>query len=65
MALPFLESVTDFCDDTHEETIHHADIPTKQNLYCNERSIWDIISQNEDFANGANEPAEICQNSFL
>ena len=33
MALPFLDSVTDFCDET-ETNLHQAEIPTKHNLYC-------------------------------
>eukprot|EP00090_Calanus_glacialis_P010249 TRINITY_DN18632_c0_g1_i4.p1 TRINITY_DN18632_c0_g1~~TRINITY_DN18632_c0_g1_i4.p1 ORF type:complete len:980 (-),score=267.96 TRINITY_DN18632_c0_g1_i4:71-3010(-) len=59
MALPFLDSVTDFCDDDSEDTIHHAELPTKHNLYCDGKSTWAVISENEDFANGANEAAEI------
>jgi len=58
MALPFLESVTDFCDDTSEDRIHHMEIPTKHNLYCDGKSSWAVISENEDFANGANAPVE-------
>ena len=55
MALPFLDSVTDFCDQT-ETNLHHAEIPTKHNLYCDGKSTWDVIKNNSDFANGANPP---------
>ena len=55
MALPFLNSITDFCDAS-EELLHQDDIPTKQNLFCNGRSPWSVIMENEDFANGSNEP---------
>merc|ERR1712226_897879 len=55
MALPFLDSVTDFCDET-EDNLHHAEIPTKHNLYCDGRSTWDVISTNDDFLDGANPP---------
>merc|ERR1719500_1383184 len=55
MALPFLDSVTDFCDQT-ETNLHHAEIPTKHNLYCDGRSTWDVIRENSDFADGANPP---------
>merc|ERR1712172_122250 len=55
MALPFLDSVTDFCDET-ETNLHHEEIPTKHNLYCDGRSTWDVIKENEDFADGANPP---------
>jgi len=57
MALPFLDSVTDFCDDISEENIHHTEVPTKQNLYCDGKSSWSVIMENADFINGANEPA--------
>ena len=55
MALPFLDSVTEFCDTT-EDLLHQDEIPTKQNLFCNGRSPWSVIMENEDFANGSNEP---------
>merc|ERR1719341_1473372 len=48
MALPFLDSVTDFCDQT-ETNLHHAEIPTKHNLYCDGRSTWDVIKEHDDF----------------
>ena len=54
MALPFLDSVTDFCDDISEANIHHDDIPTKHNLYCEGKSTWAVIEASEDFADGAN-----------
>ena len=62
MALPFLDSITDFCDST-EDLLHEADIPTKQNLFCNGRSPWEVIMENEDFANGNNEPSVITDTS--
>ena len=37
MALPFLDSITDFCEEGVEEFLHHAELPTKQNLYCDGR----------------------------
>jgi len=55
MALPFLDSVTDFCDET-ETNLHHAEIPTKHNLYCDGRSTWDVIKENEDFVDDVNPP---------
>merc|ERR1719239_764241 len=48
MALPFLDSVADFCDET-EANIHHAEIPTKHNLYCDGDSTWDVINEHDDF----------------
>ena len=55
MALPFLDSVTDFCDET-EANLHHAEIPTKHNLYCDGRNTWEVIEHNSDFANEVNPP---------
>merc|ERR1719239_1787753 len=48
MALPFLDSVTDFCDQT-EANLHHAEIPTKHNLYCDGDSTWEVINEHDDF----------------
>ena len=56
MALPFLDSVTDFCDNISELNIHHDEIPTKHNLYCEGQSTWSVISETADFANGDNPP---------
>ena len=53
MALPFLDSVTDFCDET-ETNLHQAEIPTKHNLYCDGDSTWDVIMEHNDFAEGRN-----------
>ena len=37
----------DFCDDSN----HHKDVPTKHNVLCHERSVWDVIQQHAvDFA---------------
>ena len=42
MSSPYLGSVTDFCDDTGDN-LHDKDLPNKQNLYCEERSTWEVI----------------------
>ena len=42
MSQPYLRSVTDFCDDT-DDNLHDKDLPNKQNLYCEERSTWEVI----------------------
>ena len=55
MALPYLSSVQNFCDNT-EENIHDSSLPTKQNLYCDGRSTWEVITEHEDFAD--NNPAD-------
>ena len=56
MALPFLDTVTDFCDDISEANLHHDDIPTKHNLYCDGKSTWAVILESKDFINDANPP---------
>ena len=55
MALPYLSAVQNFCDDT-EQQVHDADLPTKQNLYCDGRSTWDVILTSPDFAEDNNPP---------
>ena len=56
MALPYLSSVQNFCDNT-EENIHDSSLPTKHNLYCDGRSTWEVITEHNDFANN-NNPAD-------
>ena len=58
MALPYLSSVQNFCDQT-EENIHDTHLPTKHNLFCNGRSTWEVILESPDFANDNNPPANI------
>ena len=58
MALPYLSSVQNFCDNT-EENIHDTHLPTKHNLFCNGRSTWEVILESPDFANENNPPANI------
>jgi len=58
MALPYISSVQNFCDNT-EENIHDTHLPTKQNLFCNGRSTWEVILESPDFANDNNPPAKI------
>uniref|UniRef100_T1JCB1 VWFA domain-containing protein n=1 Tax=Strigamia maritima TaxID=126957 RepID=T1JCB1_STRMM len=44
---PSLEQIAHFCDaKTHDS---HA--PTKQNFFCREKSAWEVIKSNSDFAN--------------
>ena len=42
-----------------EKNLHNSDIPTKQNLYCNGRSTWSVITENADFSNNNNPPKNI------
>ena len=58
MALPLLDSVTEFCDDD-EDNMHNTEIPSKQNLYCDGKSIWRVILENDDFSNGDNQPSDV------
>ena len=41
MALPYLHTVENFCDMT-EDNLHDTELPTKQNLYCDQRSTWEV-----------------------
>merc|ERR1711892_205 len=58
MSLPYLSNNRQFCDST-EEHIHDMDLPTKQNLYCEGQSTWDVIVKSPDFAEGANQPGNL------
>lgn len=53
MALPYLSAVQNFCDAT-EDQVHDADLPNKQNLYCQGKSTWEVILTSPDFAGGNN-----------
>ena len=35
---------------------HNPELPTKQNLYCNGKSTWNVIENSDDFKNDANPP---------
>ena len=52
MSLAYMDSVTQFCDDS-EVLFHQSDIPTKQNLYCDGKSTWNVIMDNKDFINNS------------
>lgn len=48
MFMPPLTSINAFCGDT-EDHKHNADAPTPQNVLCDMRSTWDVISNTDDF----------------
>ncbi|XP_066984278.1 calcium-activated chloride channel regulator 1-like [Macrobrachium rosenbergii] len=50
MYLHHLPHVTQFCDGSS----HASTSPTKQNALCSRRSVWEVIEQHPDFANGSN-----------
>ncbi|XP_063590518.1 calcium-activated chloride channel regulator 4A-like [Penaeus indicus] len=57
MAYYYINSIVEFCDTATDEQFSHNDLaPNRHNLMCNSRSVWDVISQHSDFANGANPP---------
>ncbi|XP_069988957.1 calcium-activated chloride channel regulator 4A [Penaeus vannamei] len=57
MAYYYLNSIVEFCDSASDEKFSHNDLaPNRHNLMCDSRSVWDVISQHSDFANGANPP---------
>ena len=57
MASPYLLSVKDFCDDTGDR-LHDKDLPNKQNLYCEGRSTWDVISSRSGLAHNSSRAPE-------
>lgn len=48
----FMCQVVDFCDGASSQRPHNSVAPTKQNLFCGGRSVWEIMMQHEDFADG-------------
>ena len=44
--------VTHFCDDSN----HVTAAPTKHNLLCGEKSVWEVMQSHEDFRGGNNPP---------
>lgn len=57
MAYYYLNSIVEFCDSGSDEKFSHNDLaPNRHNLMCDGRSVWDVINQHSDFANGANPP---------
>lgn len=41
------------------EFVHNSRSPTKHNALCKEKSVWDIISQHEDFKDGRNSESAV------
>ena len=41
-----------FSDD--RKTLHNREAPTRQNLLCDSKSVWEIIRNHEDYLYGAN-----------
>jgi len=56
LAVPYITSDDQFCDDT-EEHVHHPDLPNKHNALCEKRSVWDVVKSHEDFTNFDTEPS--------
>lgn len=57
MSSPYLGSVTDFCDET-DDNLHDKDLPNKQNLYCEERSTWEVILSSSGVAHNSSKAPE-------
>ncbi|XP_069992255.1 calcium-activated chloride channel regulator 1 [Penaeus vannamei] len=54
MYMHHLPHVTHFCSNaTHDTTA-----PNRQNALCRHRSVWDVILDHEDFADGNNPPGD-------
>ena len=54
-----IKSVNQYCDNkkTEKWTLHNRDAPTRQNLQCDSRSVWEVIRDHEDYIYGANSRA--------
>ncbi|XP_069959397.1 calcium-activated chloride channel regulator 1 isoform X4 [Cherax quadricarinatus] len=56
--LIFSDMVVDFCSGPNSGHPHNPVAPTKQNLFCGGRSVWEVMLEHQDFANDANPPTE-------
>ncbi|XP_006813356.2 calcium-activated chloride channel regulator 1-like [Saccoglossus kowalevskii] len=60
----YLPQIIHFCDNkTFADTagsIHNVESPSKQNKLCDEKSVWEIMREHVDFADGANPPRAGC-----
>ncbi|XP_042870358.1 calcium-activated chloride channel regulator 1-like, partial [Penaeus japonicus] len=54
MYMHHLPHVTHFCSNASHDTT----APNRQNALCQHRSVWDVILDHEDFANGNNPPGD-------
>ncbi|KAH7975912.1 hypothetical protein HPB52_006650 [Rhipicephalus sanguineus] len=48
MFMPYINGVTDFCDKDGDK-VHNAYAPNKHNHLCERKSVWEVISANDDF----------------
>ena len=46
-----------------QDNLHDTELPTKQNLYCDQRSTWEVILASQDFAGDNNPPSDDIQNT--
>ncbi|KAL3221392.1 hypothetical protein MRX96_005122 [Rhipicephalus microplus] len=51
MFMPYVANVSHFCDSTNGTRQHNRHAPSEQNVVCNGRSTWEVISENKDFKN--------------
>ncbi|XP_077994547.1 calcium-activated chloride channel regulator 1-like [Glandiceps talaboti] len=55
----FLLGMMYYCDDAQTAeagNTHNTEAPTKQNVVCENKSVWEVMREGEDFANNANPP---------
>uniref|UniRef100_A0A2P2I9G5 Epithelial chloride channel protein-like n=1 Tax=Hirondellea gigas TaxID=1518452 RepID=A0A2P2I9G5_9CRUS len=50
MAFPQMTSVTDLCD----EGTHNRFVPTRHNLVCDGKSVWEVLRASQDFQDSSN-----------
>lgn len=60
MSYPFIfsDTIVDFCDEASSDRPHNPHAPTKQNLFCRGKSVWEVMREHPDFADGNNPPTE-------
>ncbi|XP_033101841.1 calcium-activated chloride channel regulator 3A-1-like [Anneissia japonica] len=59
----YLPKVTTFCDNDHsggwKGNLHNRQAPNKHNQQCGGKSIWEVMKEHFDFANGLNPSLDI------
>ncbi|XP_021958389.1 calcium-activated chloride channel regulator 1 [Folsomia candida] len=55
MHFHFMNSVVDFCD----ENTHNKMADNKQNAFCNQKSIMQVIRESPDYATASNPPTQV------
>lgn len=59
MALTATQNVDHFCESLDGDYLHDSQPPTKHNLMCRGRTVWDVIDNGDDFQHGQLKPMNV------